>query len=107
MFRVALRFRWRLAACALCFAVGLALAFAYAMLPRLFARRAAMNGRAAVKCVNACSKEEADETFSSPDELVAALKSEDVGVRRDTFRRLFLRPGMNTVYYDYERDRDF
>ncbi|HEV2801671.1 MAG TPA: hypothetical protein VGW12_14450 [Pyrinomonadaceae bacterium] len=45
--------------------------------------------------------------FSSPEEILAALKSEDVLVRREVFRRLFLRPGVATTYYDYERDRDY
>lgn len=49
----------------------------------------------------------AAESFSSPEEILAALKSEDVLVRRDVFRRLFLRPGVATTYYDYERDRDY
>lgn len=47
------------------------------------------------------------ESFASPEELLAALKSEDVSVRREVFHRLFLRPGLATTYYDYERDRDY
>jgi hypothetical protein len=47
------------------------------------------------------------DSFSSPEEILAALKSEDVLVRREVFRRLFLRPGVATTYYDYERDRDY
>jgi len=49
----------------------------------------------------------ADDSFSSPEEILAALKSEDVLIRREVFRRLFLRPGVATTYYDYERDRDY
>jgi hypothetical protein len=49
----------------------------------------------------------AADSFSSPEEILAALKNEDVLVRREVFRRLFLRPGVMTVYYDYERDRDY
>jgi hypothetical protein len=45
--------------------------------------------------------------FSSPEEILAALRSEDVLVRREVFRRLSLRPGVTTAYYDYERDRDY
>ncbi|HEY0099536.1 MAG TPA: hypothetical protein VGB76_11355 [Pyrinomonadaceae bacterium] len=47
------------------------------------------------------------DSFSTPEEILAALKSEDVSVRREVFRRLFLRPGVATTYYDYERDRDY
>jgi hypothetical protein len=49
----------------------------------------------------------ATDTFSSPEEILAALKNEDVAVRREVFHRLFLRPGVTTAYYDYERDRDY
>lgn len=49
----------------------------------------------------------AGDSFSSPEEVLAALKSEDVLIRREVFRRLFLRPGVTTTYYDYERDRDY
>ena len=45
--------------------------------------------------------------FASPEEVLAALRHEDVQVRREAFERLFLRPGMATTYYDYERDRDY
>jgi hypothetical protein len=47
------------------------------------------------------------DTFSSPEEILGALKSEDVLVRRAVFEKLFLRPGVSTTYYDYERDRDY
>jgi hypothetical protein len=49
----------------------------------------------------------AADSFSSPEEILGALKSEDVLVRREVFRRLFLRPAVATTYYDYERDRDY
>ena len=49
----------------------------------------------------------AADSFASPEEILAALKSDDVLVRREVFRRLFLRPGVATTYYDYERDRDY
>lgn len=47
------------------------------------------------------------DSFSSPEVILAALRNEDVIVRREAFRRLFLRPGVATTYYDYERDRDY
>lgn len=49
----------------------------------------------------------AADSFSSPEEILGALESEDVLVRREVFRRLFLRPGVASTYYDYERDRDY
>src|SRR5919199_1540954 len=45
--------------------------------------------------------------FASPEAILVALRSEDVGVRREVFRRLFLRPNVATTYYDYERDREY
>jgi hypothetical protein len=45
--------------------------------------------------------------FASPEEVLAALRHEDVLVRRGAFEKLFLRPGVATAYYDYERDRDY
>jgi hypothetical protein len=110
MFRVVRRFKWRLAACALGFAAGLALASACAMLFGLFAQRVARTEPAGVTRTPVCASDEGDEAgevFASPDEVPAALRSVDVGVRREVFRRLLLRPGMTTAYYDYERDRDF
>jgi hypothetical protein len=110
MFRVARRFKWRLAACALGFAAGLVLASAYAVLTGLFAQRVARTEPVGVTHTPVCTSDEGDEAgevFASPDEALAALRSDDVGVRREVFRRLLLRPGMTTAYYDYERDRDF
>ncbi len=49
----------------------------------------------------------AEAYFASPEAILVALKSEDVGVRRETLRRLYLRPGVAHVYYDYERDREY
>jgi hypothetical protein len=50
---------------------------------------------------------DAVDSFSSPEEILAALKNEDVLVRQAIFQKLFLRPGVSTTYYDYERDRDY
>jgi hypothetical protein len=110
MFRVVRRFKWRLAACAFGFAAGLALASTCAMLFGLFAQRVSRTEPAGVTRTPVCASDEGDEAgevFASPDEALAALRSVDVGVRREVFRRLLLRPGMTTAYYDYERDRDF
>jgi hypothetical protein len=49
----------------------------------------------------------AADSFSSPEEILAVLKNEDVIVRQAIFQKLFLRPGISTTYYDYERDRDY
>jgi hypothetical protein len=110
MFRDVRRYKWRAAAYALGFVAGLLLVSAYVMLPRLPAPRAAKTDSAAVARKPLCAPgdaNEADDVFASPDEVVAALKSEDVGVRREVFARLFLRPGITTAFYDFERDRDF
>jgi hypothetical protein len=104
MFEVVWRFKWRLAAYALGFTAGLLLASAYVSVAGLFTSRLERSEQAGALQSTACSPVEA---FASPDEVLAALRSEDVGVRREVFRRLFLRPGVATAYYDYERDKDF
>ncbi|HWW75931.1 MAG TPA: hypothetical protein VNZ44_11065, partial [Pyrinomonadaceae bacterium] len=98
------KFKGRIAAFALSFAVGLALAvlFKLAVLPLV--RRAGTRTPAAAPSTLRCTP---GETFASPEEVTAALTSEDVGVRREIFRRLFVLPGLTTAYYDFERDRDF
>ncbi|MBV9924578.1 MAG: hypothetical protein JOZ96_06005 [Acidobacteria bacterium] len=103
MLKVVWRLRWRLAVGALCFFVGLLLAYLYVLLagrsgPRVEKRETAVAPQP-VGCGEAF--------FASPDGVLAALKDEEVGVRREIFRRLFLRPGVQPVYYDYERDKDF
>jgi hypothetical protein len=45
--------------------------------------------------------------FSSPEEVLAALKSPEVSVRKTMLSRLLLRPDINTIYYDYERDLNY
>lgn len=45
--------------------------------------------------------------FNSPEEVLAALKSPEVSVRRTMLGRLLLRPDVATVYYDYERDLNY
>ena len=104
MFEVVWRYRWRVAAYALGFFAGLLLAALYVMVAHLYASRALKGQTAVALQPPACPPGEA---FASPDEVLAALLSEDVGVRREVFRRLFLRPGVTTAFYDYERDRDF
>jgi hypothetical protein len=104
------RFKWRLAACALCFAAGLLLAYVYAALSGSFTSHVVTTGPAVVSRTPACASDEAfeaGEVFSSPKDVLTALRSEDVGIRREMFRRMFLRPNVTTAFYDYERDRDF
>jgi hypothetical protein len=109
MFRDLRRFKWRIAAYAFGFGVGVLLASVCVVLPRLFAPREAKNDDAAARKLPCAAgrREEAEAVFASPEELVDALRSEEVGVRREAFRRLLLRPGITTTYYDFERDRDF
>ncbi|HYY41421.1 MAG TPA: hypothetical protein VE775_01740, partial [Pyrinomonadaceae bacterium] len=93
--------RSRLTAFLIGFSLSLCAVFSYSFIAGLFAgtpRRAAPVAQAG--CV-------AEVYFADPDAILAALKSEDVSVRRDVFRRLFLRPGVATIYYDYERDREY
>ena len=99
------KFKGRILAFALSFAVGLALALLsnVALAPST-SREEARASVAARPSPNGC---EGGDAFSSPEEVAGALRSEDVGVRREMFRRLFVLPGLTTAYYDYERDRDF
>lgn len=45
--------------------------------------------------------------FNSPEEVLTALKSPEVDVRKIMLSRLLLRPDVNTIYYDYERDLNY
>lgn len=45
--------------------------------------------------------------FNSPEEVLAALKSPEVDVRKSMLSRLLLRPDVDTIYYDYERDLNY
>lgn len=104
MFDLIRRCKGRLAVFALSFAVGVALALSFkAALVRLV-ERARAPARAAVPTRGACA---AGDTLSSPEEIARSLRSDDVGVRRETFRRLSVLPNLLTAYYDFERDADF
>ena len=72
----------------LCFAVGFAIA-------AIALRRTA---------VSPCGS---GDYFNSPEEVLAALKSPEVSVRRTMLSRLLQRPDVTTVYYDYERDLNY
>lgn len=99
------KFKGRMLAFAISFAVGLALAVLCNAILAPIVRREKTRATAARQP----SQEGCDggNTFSSPEEVAGALRSEDVGVRRETFRRLFVLPGRTTAYYDYERDGDY
>src|SRR5690349_15516824 len=84
-----MRWKSRSIAFTICFAVGLALA-------AIAFRRTAVSP----PCASA-------DYFNSPEEVMAALKSPEVSVRRNVLGRLLLRPDVATVYYDYERDLNY
>ena len=48
-----------------------------------------------------------EDYFNRPEDVLAAIKSDEVSVRREMFKRLMLRPDTSTVYYDYERDINY
>lgn len=102
------QWKWRLLAFTIGFCLGLVLflfiSFIINRLSRSISPDASHTSRPERINQHDCA---AAEIFSSPEEILAALKSEDAGVRREVFRRLFLRPGVQTIYYDYERDRDY
>jgi hypothetical protein len=95
------RWKSRAASFAVCFVIGLMVAFIYSFITGLFDSSKPDQERTVETSESRCSPLE---YFARPEELLSALKSDEVSVRREVFRRLFLRPGVSTVYYDYERD---
>jgi hypothetical protein len=98
------RWKSRAASFAICFVIGLLVVFIYSFIVGLFA-----SSRLDQKSPGASTEERcaASEYFARPEDLLSALKSDEVSVRREMFRRLFLRPGISTIYYDYERDLEY
>lgn len=92
-----MRWKSRLVAFILCFAIGFVVASIVAALLSFFGRT--HNGTLS-PCATA-------DYFNSPEEVLAALKNPEVNVRRTIFNQLFLRPDLATVYYDYERDANY
>lgn len=94
----------RLAAFMVGFGIGLLIVLLVGFVASLFAPRLPRVAQSMLTGRNLCRGAEA---FARPEDVLAALKSEDVIVRREAFQRLFLRPGVKTIYYDYERDKDY
>jgi hypothetical protein len=92
-----MRWKSRATAFTICFAIGLAAALIIAGLLR-------QRHRPPQTHVNRC---EANDYFDRPEEVLTAIKSDEVGVRREMFKRLLLRPDISTVFYDYERDLNY
>src|SRR6266550_6122583 len=95
------RWKSRTLAFTICFSIGLLAAFVFASIFGLFARRQRPLSLAQPFSANPCA---AADYFRAPEEVLSALKSPEVNVRREMFQRLFVRPSVATVYYDYERD---
>ena len=94
-----MRWKSRFIAFILCFAIGFATAAIIGGRVWEFLRR--QQSRTAVSpCATA-------DYFNSPEEVLAALKSPEVSVRRTIMSQLLLRPDVATVYYDYERDLNY
>jgi len=91
-----MRWKSRLTAFTICFAIGLAAAFIVALILRQRHQPRTQ--------LTSC---QADDYFNRPEEVLAAIKSDDVDVRRAMFKRLLVRPDISTVYYDYERDLNY
>lgn len=98
------RWKWRLIAFLTGLLLGLALVLLVSLLNSLFRSHSRNSARSEQFTQREC---DLLDSFQSPEEILAALKSEDVAIRREVFRRLFLRPAVSTIYYDYERDRDY
>jgi hypothetical protein len=97
-----MRWKSRVTAFAICFALGLTAAFIVAGILGLLRHR--QRQLQPQTQVTPCR---ADDYFNRPEEVLAAIKSDEVSVRREMFKRLLLRPDISTVYYDYERDLNY
>lgn len=86
-----MRWKSRAVAFTICFVIGFALA-------AIALRRTAVSSLSSSVCID---------SFNSPEEVLSALKSPEVSVRRTMLSRLLLRPDVATVYYDYERDLNY
>jgi hypothetical protein len=104
MFSLISRYKGRLSVFALSFVVGVMLALAFKVLLISFVDRVRARVPVNAPSTGACA---AGNAFASPEEIAGALRSDDVSVRRETFRRLSLLPNLLTAYYDFERDVDF
>lgn len=93
-----MRWKSRMTAFTICFAIGLTAAFIVAALLARQRRHQAQTP------LTPCY---ADDYFNRPEEALTAIKSADVDVRREMFKRLLLRPEISTVYYDYDRDLNY
>src|ERR1041384_7503398 len=92
-----MRWKSRLTAFSSCFAIGLAAPFSIAGLLR---QRHQQPRTQLTPC-------QAGDYFNRPEEILTAIKSDEVAVRREMFKRLLLQPEISTVYYDYERDLNY
>ena len=97
-----MRWKSRVTAFTICFAVGVTAAFIVAGIISL--RRQRHLQRQSPTQLTPC---QVDDYFNRPEEVLTAIKSDEVNVRREMFKRLLLRPGISTVYYDYERDLNY
>lgn len=91
-----MRWKSRFIAFTVCFVVGFVAAVIVAAILSRFSR--------SEESISPCATAD---YFNSPDEVLAALKSPEVNVRRAIFNQLLLRPEISTIYYDYERDLNF
>lgn len=92
-----MRWKSRSIAFTLCFAIGFAVAAIAG--GRLWEFLRSQQPRTAV---SSCF-----DYFNSPEEVLAALKSPEVEVRKNMLSRLLVPPDVNTIYYDYERDLNY
>jgi hypothetical protein len=96
-----MRWKSRVVAFIVCFVIGfLVAAMVAALLKRHFSRTLNDSTSTTSRCAAA-------DYFNSPEEVLAALKDPEVGVRRKIFSRLLPRPDIGTIYYDYERDLNY
>ena len=95
-----MRWKSRVTAFTVCFVIGLTAAFIVAGILSLRRQRHQQPQTHLSRC-------QGDDYFNRPEEVLTAIKSDEVNVRSEMFKRLLLRPDISTVYYDYERDLNY
>ena len=94
-----MRWKSRVTALLIGFVVGVAIVFVFKLLMSFFEDKK--------KEIQIKQQEMCESGFKSVDEIIAALQSEDVSLRRMIHKNLFVRPALQTTYFDYERDDNY
>lgn len=98
------RWKSRLVSWLVGFLIGLLVVFAVHFILGLLVARRATRPAPAPQRATGCADER--QGFA-PEEVLRAIQSTEVGVRREMFRRLAVQPGAPSNFYDFARDADY